>query len=213
MYGTTAEKAGTVVHVSIGGQDLAATVKQGGSWGISAATLGAGRHKVVAAVTDAASNTGTATQVLFVGTGEPAGPDFRYRPDAAVRVARGDFVGTGRYDAGQRVVDRLARDRTATFEVRLTNRGDAADPMTVRGTPKSKQFTVAYRVGGRDVTRAVTAGTYRTGSVAPGKSVAMLVRVTRTKAARAGAKRAFAIRVVSAHAPAQRDTVTAVVRR
>jgi hypothetical protein len=212
-YGTTAEKAGTTVHVSIGGQNLSATVKPGGAWGVSAAALDPGRYKVVASVTDAANNTGTASQMLTIGGSGPVTPGYRYQPDAAIRVAKGDFVGTGTYDAGQRVVDRLAHGRTAIFEVRLTNHGDAADPMTVRGTPKNKKFSVSYRVGGHDVTHAVTAGTYRTGGLAPGKSVVMVVKVLRTRAAKAGAQRAFDIRAISSHAPARRDTVTAVVRR
>ena len=36
-YGTTAEKAGTTVHLAIGGQALTAIVQPGGTWGVSAA--------------------------------------------------------------------------------------------------------------------------------------------------------------------------------
>jgi hypothetical protein len=97
--------------------------------------------------------------------------------------------------------------------VRLTNHGDAADAMVVRGTPKTRKFTVRYLVGGHDVTGAVTAGTYRTANVAPGKSALMVIKVTRTKAAKAGDKQSFAVRAISSHASARRDMVTAVVRR
>ncbi|MCW2775479.1 MAG: hypothetical protein JWN91_3805 [Nocardioides sp.] len=211
-YGTTAEKAGTIVHVSIGGQDLSATVHPGGTWGVSAAALNVGRYQVVASVTDAAKNRGSATQTLTVGDPGPVG--HRYQPDAAIRVKKGHFVGIGSYGSGQRVVDDLGkRARTAVFEVRLTNRGDAADAMTLHGTAKNAAFKVTYLVGGRDVTRAVTAGTYRTGSLAPGKSVLMTVKVTRTKAAEAGAQRTFQVRTVSAHASTRHDQVAAVVRR
>ncbi|RHW23233.1 DUF3494 domain-containing protein [Nocardioides immobilis] len=41
-YGTTAEQAGTTVHLSIGGQHLTATVEAGGAWGVSAAALPGG---------------------------------------------------------------------------------------------------------------------------------------------------------------------------
>jgi hypothetical protein len=213
-YGTTAEKAGTTVHVSVGGQDLTATVHPGGTWGVSAAALHAGRYKVVASVTDAAKNTGSASQMLTIDGPGPADPGNRYQPDAAVRVAKGDFVGVGTYGAGQRVVDQLGKQaRTATFEVRLTNRGDAADAMTLRGTPRTRKFTVRYLVGGHDVTGAVTAGTYRTGNVAPGKSVLMVIKVTRTKAAKAGDNQSFEVRAISSHSSARRDLVAAVVRR
>ncbi len=41
-YGTTAEKAGTTVHLAIGGQALTAIVQPGGTWGVSAAALPSG---------------------------------------------------------------------------------------------------------------------------------------------------------------------------
>ncbi len=72
-YGTTAEKAGTTVHLTVGSQHLTATVEPGGAWGVSAATLAGGTHTVVASVTDAAQNTGTATQALTIDVpGDPA---------------------------------------------------------------------------------------------------------------------------------------------
>ncbi|GAA4707414.1 ice-binding family protein [Nocardioides conyzicola] len=213
-YGTTAEKAGTIVNVSVGSQDLTATVHAGGTWGVSAASLRDGRYRVVASVTDAAQNTGTATQVLTIGNPGPSDPGYRYQPDAAIRVTNGSFVGVGSYAAGQRVVDQLAKHaRRATFQVRLTNRGDAPDAMALLGTPRSKKFTVAYLVGTHDVTRAVTAGTYRTRSLAPGTSMLVTVKVSRTKAARVGDSRSFRVRATSSHASARRDTVVAVVRR
>ncbi len=67
-YGTTAEKAGTLVHVSVGGQFLTATVQPGGTWGVSAQTLAAGAYPVLASITDAAGNVGTMTQSLQIGT-------------------------------------------------------------------------------------------------------------------------------------------------
>jgi Ice-binding-like/Bacterial Ig-like domain len=92
-YGTTAEKAGTTVHLAIGGQSWSATVLPGGTWGVSATTLPEGSYVVVASVTDAAHNTGTTSQVLTIGPG--GDPDPRYRPDAEIRRARGSFIGKG----------------------------------------------------------------------------------------------------------------------
>jgi hypothetical protein len=51
IYGTTAEQAGTTVHVAIGGQSLTATVLTGGTWGVSATTLPTGAQQVVASIT------------------------------------------------------------------------------------------------------------------------------------------------------------------
>ena len=213
-YGTTAEPAGTTVHLTIGGQHLTATVQPGGAWGVSAAALPDGTYQVVARITDAAQNAGTANQALTInGPGGPGDPDPRYRPDAAVRLLSGSFVGVGTYGAGQRVTKRLKpRANSAAFQVRVTNRGDANDRLEILGTPKNRKFNVVYLAGGRNVTGAVTAGNYSTDALRPGESAHLVIKVTRTKAARAGDRRIFAVRVDSSHAR-QRDIVTAVVVR
>ena len=211
-YGTTAEQAGTIVHVTIGGQHLTAMVGSGGTWGVSAQALPEGTYHVVASVTDAAQNTGTAHQTLTIGdAGGPGGPDPRYRPDAAVRLLSGKFVGVGSYGDGQRVTKRLKpRANGAAFQVRVTNRGDATDRMEILGTPKNGNFNVIYLAGGRNVTGAVTSGNYRTDALNPGESAHLVIKVTRTKAARAGDRRSFAVRADSSHSR-QRDLVAAVV--
>jgi hypothetical protein len=239
-YGTTAEQAGTTVHVSIGGQALTATVLSGGTWGVSAETLTAGTYTVVASVTDAAQNTGTATQTVTVGPMAPPTPvppvpvppvpvpapvptvpapasptsEPRYQPDAAIGPLHGALVGAGSYDASQQRVTRKLRGkgRNATFEVRVTNRGDATDRMTIRGTSKSQEFKVTYTAGGKNVTPAVASGTYLTNPLAPGASAVLIVTLTRTKAAGTGDRRTFEVRTSSSHAPAIRDTVSAVVQ-
>jgi hypothetical protein len=214
VYGTSAEKAGTTVRVTVAGQNLRASVQSGGTWGVSAQSMSLGAHRVVATVTDAAGNTGTATQTLTVGGGTgPVGPGPTYRPDAAIRRAGGKFVGLAAYGTDQRVTQQLRTRRTVTFEVRLANRGDAADTLVVRGARRTAKFKVTYLVGGRNVTTQVTAGTYRTPSLKSGSVVLLVVKVTRTALAKRGDGRAFEIRAASGHAPARLDTVTAVVRR
>lgn len=210
IYGTTAEQAGTTVHVTVGGQTLTATVLTGGTWGVSATTLPVGPRHVAASITDAAQNTGTATQTLTI-TGEP---EAHYQPDAAIRPRYGSFVGVGIYDlAKQRVYKRLrGHTRVATFEVRVTNRGDSTDRMRIRGVARNSKFMVTYLAGGLNVTRAVTAGTYRTNPLAPKESARLIIRVTRTRAAGPGDRRAFEVRAISSHARTASDTVAAVVR-
>lgn len=66
-YGTTAEAAGTIVQLEVGGQSLTATVNPGGTWGVSAQDLAPGTYPVVASITDAAQNIGVAEQSLEVG--------------------------------------------------------------------------------------------------------------------------------------------------
>jgi Ice-binding-like/Bacterial Ig-like domain len=211
IYGTTAEQAGTTVHVTVGLQALTATVATGGTWGVSAETLPTGVHHVVASITDAAHNTGSATQTLTIG---PVPPAASYQPDAAIRRLGGSYVGTGIFDGSvQRVTKRLGGGAlSATFQVSVTNQGNTAERMEIRGTPRNRKFTVTYLAGGRDVTGAVTAGTYRTNRLAVGESGHLVIKVTRTKAARPGATRTFEVRASSSHVLTARDTVGAVVR-
>lgn len=70
-YGTTAEQAGSIVNVSVGGQSLNATVQPGGTWGVSAQNLSPGTYTVEASITDPALNTGTARQTLHVAVAVP----------------------------------------------------------------------------------------------------------------------------------------------
>jgi hypothetical protein len=214
IYGTTAEQAGTTVHVAIGGQSLTATVLTGGTWGVSATTLPTGAQQVVASITDAASNTGTAEQTLTI-TGGGVPHTAQYQPDAAIRTLPGHFVGVRIYDVTQeRVATRLRGSaRVARFEVRVTNRGDSTDRLRLSGTPRNSSFKVSYlSASGQDVTRAVTAGTYLAGRLASGRSTHVNVIVTRTKAAVTGDRRTFRVRAVSWHAPTASDTVAAAVR-
>lgn len=237
IYGTTAEKAGTTVRVKVGGQTLTATVVTGGTWGVSATTLPPGAHQLVAAVTDAAQNTGTATQVLTIGTGDGSGggsgggsgsdpgdgtgdgpgsgpePTSNYQPDGALRLPKASWVGVGVFDGAQRVTKRLrGKHRTVTFEVRVTNRGWSTDAIEILGTSRSRKFKVTYSVGRDDVTKAVVAGTYRTGPLESEESVTVLVKISRTKASHAGDRRTFALQLSSAHKRAKSDTVSAAVR-
>ena len=101
--GTTAEPAGTTVHLSIGGQHLTATVQLGGAWGVSAAALPDGTYQVVARITDAAQNTGTATRpspsTAPAGLWTPTPATDRTRPCAcsaeASRVSAGTAPASG----------------------------------------------------------------------------------------------------------------------
>ena len=234
-YGTTAEQAGSLVHVDLGGQSLTATVNPGGSWGVSAQALAPGTYPVTASITDAAGNTGVMTQSLQIGTDPPVTPPVdppvspppvvapplppvyplsRYKPDAEIRGLSGPFVGGGHYGASKQTASQKLGRRTkaVSFEVRVTNRGDVADRMTVLGAPRRTTFKVAYFAGGKNITAEVVAGTYSTGSLKPGGTVLLTVKISRARHATLGSRAAFEIRATSAHEEVSQDTVTAKVR-
>ncbi|QVT79621.1 hypothetical protein ENKNEFLB_02004 [Nocardioides aquaticus] len=225
VYGRTAEQAGTTVDVTVRDQQLTAVVVRGGAWGVSAEALPRGVHTVTASITDAAGNTGSVDQRLTIGPGLPSGPSGPVepedpgtpaadpRPDAAIRLARQAFTGVEVYGPGQRVTQRLSRRAPrATLHVRVTNRGTTADTLAVDATADDRRFPVSYRTGGADVTRAVEAGTWTTGSMEPGGSVTLVVKVRRTRSVRPGAKRAVTVVTASAGSPDVRDAVVARFR-
>ena len=157
--------------------------------------------------------------------GDPAGhapanppatvyPPSRYKPDAEIRGSGANFVGGGEYGASkQSVTEKLGKKaKSVTFDVRVTNRGDVADRLTLLGAPKTKAFKVTYLAGGKNVTKEVVAGTYRTSSLKPGESVVLTVKIAKAKGAKKGSKGAFTIRATSSVDSLSQDTVTALVK-
>jgi hypothetical protein len=71
ISGTANVAAGTTVTVTLADQTLTGQVGAGGTWSVTAATLADGPHRVVLSVTDAAGNSGSATQTLTVDTVSP----------------------------------------------------------------------------------------------------------------------------------------------
>ena len=214
IYGRTAEKAGTIVHVAIGGQSLTAIVLPVARWGVSATTLPDGTYHVVASITDDAAEHRHLGHLTSRSPSAQSNPTPIYRPDAAIRVPKGSFVGVGIYAAStQQVTKRLVGStRVANFVVRITNRGDSTDSMAIRGAPGTAKFKVSYLAGVVNVTGSVTDGTYRTRPLLPGASAQLMVKVTKSRSAHPGDVRTLTIRSASSHVPSAHDTVTAIAR-
>lgn len=237
VYGTSGERAGTSVQVTVHTQTLAAVVRTGGTWSVSATDLPAGAHAVVATITDAAGNTASASQALTIGTdpadptdprepvdpGDPTGPapvdpppvqpTATYQPDATIRGAGVKVVGAQAYGSAQRATQQLRTRPSAKFRVQLINRGNTSERLAVKGARRNAKFNVVYLVGGKNVTAKVVAGTYRTAVLRPGQVLNLVVKVTRTTAARNGDTRTFTVRAASTHTASRTDTVKAVVHR
>jgi uncharacterized membrane protein len=141
----------------------------------------------------------------------------RRRPDALIRTGATSFVGDGVINATGQGQKRSARVRTgskAVFTVRLQNDGNVADRLTLRAAAGTKAFTVVYRRGSSDISRAVVAGTFRTPSLAPGASTDITVVVTPTKRAKKGAVLTRPVTTTSAGDSTRRDVVSfTAVRR
>lgn len=115
--------------------------------------------------------------------------------DAMIRRGR-DAAYTGQYTRVQpQQVAFVIPDAGghAIAYVRITNNGPR-QRIRVHGTHSNKYFTVRYLVRGVDVTRAIVAGSYYTGRVAPGHTTAVIkVVLTRRYETPGGIWRSFRI--------------------
>ena len=85
--------------------------------------------------------------------------------------------------------------------MRFATRATPPSELVVGGTPRNSRFKVVYRVSGKNVTHAVSIGSYRTRRLAPGKSVLMTITVTRTAKTKRADRRNFQVHAASAHTP------------
>ena len=96
------------------------------------------------------------------------------------------------------LVEDIERLRTQVAKVRLQNDGVGTERFRVKGHARNADFKVRYVHRGRNVTRKVTAGTWRTPAIAAGEKTTRKVRITRTKRADRGDMRRFVVRTSSA---------------
>ncbi|MFC6238174.1 aryl-sulfate sulfotransferase [Longivirga aurantiaca] len=134
-----------------------------------------------------------------------------YRPDAQVRkVSGGAWLGVDSYTTTRMTmpISLSWSTKAGSAYVRIVNDGKRTDTMTVRGTPSGGGFAVSYWYGDRNVTAAVTAGTYRTAALAPGASALLKVRVAvASTTVRVGSAREVWVVTGSLARPAVRDSV------
>ena len=93
------------------------------------------------------------------------------RPDARIgTLAAGPFTGNNVYSAtgaGESKTVSVVRGKKGTLYADIQNDGLVADALKVKGTGAATGFTVSYFRGTTNVTAAVKAGTFSTGSLAP----------------------------------------------
>ncbi len=171
--------------------------------GASLDTRTAGARTLTVRATDGDGNVATKTLHYTVA---PA-----YRPDAQVRkVSGGAWLGVDRYTTTRMTMPISLgwSTKAGSAYVRIVNDGKRTDTMTVRGTASGGGFAVSYWYGSRNVTAAVTAGTYRTAALAPGASALLKVRVAvASSTVRVGSAREVWVVTGSLARPTVRDSV------
>jgi Protein of unknown function (DUF3089) len=138
-----------------------------------------------------------------------------YQPDGLIkRSTEASFIGDGVYSttaAGETRSFQAKRGQTRAFYMRLQNDGRTADAIDAKGCGSSQGFTVSYQSGSTDVTQRVTSGTYSTGTLAPGATRALTLRIKVGSHASPGARKPCLLRAISQADPTQRDGVKARV--
>jgi hypothetical protein len=138
-----------------------------------------------------------------------------YRPDGLIRKGTASYVGNNVYNTtgtGQAVTARKKRGKKATFYVRVQNDGTVTDSFRVKGAGAKKGFAVSYLSGTRDVTSAVTHGTFTVKGLAPGQARVIRLVVKVKAGARLGVLRSWPVTATSTHATTRTDLVRAGVK-
>jgi N-acetylglucosamine-6-sulfatase len=96
----------------------------------------------------------------------------------------------------------------------VLNKSGATESFNLKGEPvNTAGMTTTFLVGGVDVTSAVLAGTYNTGSLAPGSGSALVLRVTVSATAVVGDKSTVVVRTLSSVDHTTIDVVRAITTR
>lgn len=173
-------------------------------------TTDPGGHVLRLVARDGAGNTTTVRRRYVVRRPPPS-----YRPDVAVRVPGGGYVGGGVYGGVQLLDAGIGPDDTVRATVRVRNDGNRTERFRLSGAAGGRSFAVRYVADGRPVTAQVVAGHFRTPSLRPGEAATLRLVVTATDRAVRGDRRVIAVRAVSPHLASRRDSagLAVTVRR
>ncbi len=146
------------------------------------------------------------------GLADSLGFHWLLHPDARIGTKlAGPFAGNNIYSAtgaGESKTISVTRGQSGTLFVDIQNDGLFTDAFKVQGTGTASGYTVSYFKGATNVTAAVKAGTFSTGSLTPGahQTLKMVVKLSTTSAAGG----TFLVRATSPGTPP--DAVKAIVK-
>jgi hypothetical protein len=144
-------------------------------------------------------------------------PTGSYKPDGRIRKGSGSYVGNNVYNttgSSQSRTGSAHRGDTITFSISAQNDGDFSDRLTIDADHgSSTKYGVKYFRGTTDITSAVVAGTYRTGTLAPGAATVITVKVKVKSTATVGSSITRLVTISSGAEPPKRDTVKFIGKR
>ena len=139
-----------------------------------------------------------------------------FQPDAQVKGSTDPaFLGDGTYNstgASQTRTLKALPGKTALFNLKIENDGTQADWLALSGPSSVSGFRASYRDGASIVTSQVAAGTYSTGTLAPGASVTISIAVKVPKNAKPRTGASFLLTATSQADPARKDAVKATAK-
>ena len=172
--------------------------------GAALSTATVGKHMFTVTGTDAQGNTATLTRSYTVL------PPLR-SVDGAVWWNGWKGAGVHGPLSGQTVRAAVHGHRgRITATVLARNTGSHADTIEVTGSRSNRWFDVRYYVGASDVTKRVTAGTFRSPRLAPGSTVRLRVVLIRKSATPAGRTVTVVVRAASVSSSTAADRVAVV---
>ena len=134
------------------------------------------------------------------------------QPDAQIATAAsGPFVGNGVYNAAaskESTTATVHRGKHGTFYLKFENDGLVSDAYLLHATGHAKGFAATYTVAGVNATSQIKAGTYPTGTLAPGATITVKLVV----AVANSAGRSVSLLVTAAVSGVPTDAVKAVVK-
>lgn len=173
---------------------------------LNTATLGASRPFSVTAL-DGAGNERTVDQPYAV----TQRPDALIAPTGGPAPIGGDVYAPTSTPA-QTVTTRAARGTVTTFDVTIQNDGGAPASFLLKGVvTDGTGYRVTYRNGATDITSAINAGTFSTGTLAPGAPFTITVRVKAKTSAAVGSTVKVDVAARNGAGPFVRDNVRAKV--
>lgn len=141
-----------------------------------------------------------------------------HRPDGRIALGAGPPAGNDVYNltaAGQTRATAAAPGAPVTFNLSIQNDGNVDDQFRLRGQAEVAGFRVRYvdPGTGADVTGEVTAGTYTTATVAPGRAAKLRAVVAVRSAAAIGSSLTRTVTATSLGYTSDKDVVAFTVRR
>lgn len=149
---------------------------------------------------------------VFASTGK----QLRYQPDALIKQGSDkSYLGLGVFNTTGALQTSSTSEppgHSATFDLKLVNAVLRSDTLALKGCASSSGFTVRYLRRSTDVTNAVTAGSYTTGTLAPAASQTLKLTIAVSSTATVGTTMTCLVTASSATQPKRKDVVEAKVK-